>query len=379
MSLLLKAMSNPAGQVGRLLSSLRRRGVCRALAPGLAVASGALWLTAEAAIAGGLRSGEQRPPRPARTSIEYRMSWGLSAVRAYGAYARGASGRGIVVAMIDTGLAGLPGELFGQVSPRSIDLLPVRKRESPGILHGSRTAGLLAGRLDGKKTVGVAYGATLLSIRADIDGSCAEQCKVRGKDLARGIDYALANGARIIGIPLVGFERLESVEPALARAAASGAMIVAAAGNNGSDGPLWPALYAAEPRFAGSMLVAGASTIEGELASWSSKALTTRERYIAAPGQKVVVDCTRRSCKLASGTSFSVAYVAGALSLLLDAYPTLTPAEAAKILLASAADRGRRGVDQVTGAGLLDITRAMRLAKRQVEAAQAIAARPSAT
>lgn len=362
----------------RRLASPRRARFGRSLALGLGLTSATLWLSAEA-IAGGLGFGQQRAPRPIRGSIEYRMSWGLSAIRAYGAYARGASGRGIVVALIDTGLAGLPGELFGQVSPNSIDLVPVRKRETPGILHGSRTAGLLAGKLDGTKTVGVAYGATLLSIRADIDGSCADECKVRGRDLARGIDYALANGARIIGIPLVGFERLESVEPALARATASGAVIVAAAGNNGSEGPLWPALYAADPRFSRSMMVAGASTIDGELATWSSKALTTSERYIAAPGEKVIVDCTRRSCKLASGTSFSVAYVAGALSLLLDAYPTLSPAEAAKILLASATDRGRRGTDQVTGTGLLDITRAMRLAKRQVDAAQLTAGGPPAS
>ena len=63
--------------------------------------------------------------------------------------------------------------------------------------------------------------ALILSIRADIDGSCAKQCAVFGKDLSRGIDYAVAHGARIIGVPLVGPHSLPTVEAALTRAVAA--------------------------------------------------------------------------------------------------------------------------------------------------------------
>ncbi len=40
------------------------------------------------------------------------------------------------------------------------------------------------------------------------------------------------------------------------------------------------------------------------------------DRYLVAPGENVVVDCDEAYCRLVSGTSYSVAYVAGGLSLL---------------------------------------------------------------
>jgi subtilisin family serine protease len=233
-------------------------------------------------------------------------------------------GSGITVAFVDTGLGGVPRHVFGRVSDASIDLMPMRERGTLDGRHGEQTAGVAGGAFDGAGTMGVAFGATLLAIRADIDGSCETQCAVRGKDLARGIHYALDQGARVIAVPLVGRQRLRSVEPALERAAAAGAIIVAAAGNDGSAAPAWPARYAADPRFARSIIVAGASTIRGAVSGWSSKAAGAEERYIVAPGENVLVNCDKRYCNLVSGTSLSAAYVAGALSLVMAAHPTLS-------------------------------------------------------
>jgi subtilisin family serine protease len=233
--------------------------------------------------------------------------------------------------------------------------------------HGEQTAGLLAAALDGTGTVGVAYGATLLAIRADIDGSCKTQCAVRAQDLARGIDYAVAHGAKIIGVPLVGPNPLRAVEPALARAAAAGVVIVAAAGNDGAAAPSWPARYAADPRFADAMIVAGATTPAGRAAAWSSKARGAERRFIGAPGENVLVDCGEKYCRLASGTSYSVAYVAGAISLIMAANRDLSAPEAANIMLAGAADQGPRGNDAETGTGRLDVSRALRALSRTLQ------------
>jgi subtilisin family serine protease len=313
---------------------------------------------------GGEPQRPRRVPRPNRRSLEYRLSWGVGAINADSAYAKGATGSGVIVAMIDTGLGGTPAALFTHVSPDSVDLAPNRKANDQRADHGQQTASLLASSLDGSGTVGVAYGATLLSIRADMDGSCAMQCSVRARDLARGIDYALSKGAKVIGVPLVGGRPLPAIEPALARAATAGAIIVAAAGNDAAIEPSWPARYAADPRFSGSIIVAGASTYSGALARWSSRASAAQRRYIAAPGENILVDCGKKYCKLVSGTSYSVSYVAGALSLLLERYPRLSPSEAANILLESAQDSERPGVDALSGRGLLDVRRAMRRAEK---------------
>ncbi len=307
----------------------------------------------------------KRVPRPQPTSLEYRLSWGIGAIRADRAYAAGATGAGVTVALIDTGLSSTAAQLLGHVSPYSTDLVK-RPGNLPIGVHGATTAGLVAGSFDDQGTMGVAYQSTILAVRADIDGSCATQCAVRSGDLARGLDYAVAHGAKVIGVPLIGYHPLPLAEAALARAAASGAVIVAAAGNDAREAPAWPAYYASDPRFRGSIVVAGASTFTGRLADWSNRAGMQADYFVAAPGQNLLVDCNEKTCHLVSGTSFSVSYVAGALALLLDRNPALSPRQAASILLAGARNLGPYGTDPVYGRGLLDVERALRLSDRAV-------------
>jgi subtilisin family serine protease len=296
--------------------------------------------------------------------MEYRLSWGVGASGADRAYREGATGSGIVVAMIDTGVDAASANLFRHLSPASIDLIPDRRADTGDRRHGVQTASLLAAQLDGEGTLGMAYDATLLSIRADRDGSCLRTCAFDPDVLARAIDYAIDHGASVIGMPIASRRPIPAVEQGLDRAAASGVVIVAAAGNDGGDEPVWPARYAADPRFAASMIVAGATTLRGGLASWSNKAGMAQDRYVAAPGEHVLVDCGRKVCSFASGTSYSVAYAAGALALLRSRNPGLSGSQAATALLLNTKDLAQRGADRVTGRGRLDVGRALRAVDR---------------
>ena len=300
--------------------------------------------------------------RPKRNTAEYRLSWGASAIRADRAYAKGVAGQGVTVAVIDTGLGASAG-LFTSLHPASTDLVE-RREPDANSRHGGQTAGVVAGAVDGAGTFGVAYRATLLAIRADRDGSCRKLCSFDHAVLARAIDYAVDHGARVIGLPLASNKPIRAIEPALARAAAKGVLIVAASGNDGSAEPVWPARYAADSRFRRSMIVAGASTMRGRFASWSNRAGSVPDRYLIAPGQNVVVDCDSRWCSLVSGTSYSVGYVAGAAALLMGRDPGLTGEAVADALLGSARDLAPWGVDRVSGRGLLDVTRALQRAER---------------
>jgi len=299
-------------------------------------------------------------PRPRPGSLESRLSWGVQASGVGSAYRKGATGRGVIVAMVDTGIDPAATALFGHLSPQSIDLVPNRRHDTGDRRHGAQVATLLAARVDGAGTFGIAYGATLLSIRADRDGSCLRTCAFDADVLARAIDYAVAQNAQVIGLPLASGRAIPALEAALTRAVARGVVVVAAAGNNGGDEPVWPARYAAEPRFAPLMLVAGASSARGTLAPWSNRAGSTANRYVMAPGQHVIVGCGRRTCDLTSGTSYSVAYVAGAVALLLSR--TLAPdgVAAAEALLFHADARRHAGSDPVVGRGRLDVAAALR-------------------
>lgn len=288
---------------------------------------------------------------------ELKRSWGLAAIGAPAAYRAGFTGRGVTIALVDCGVRSAQRELMRNISRRSADVVGGRVQADLEP-HGTWVAAPISAPLNGRGMTGVAYNSTLVSIRADIDGGSDGACAFRPDDLARGLDYAVEQKARIVVLPLQGRKRLgERFEAALERAARSGAVVVIAAGNRDGDEPTWPARYAADPRFAGSIVVAGAASYYGELASWSNRAGSARPYYIAAPGEWVLTNCDRR-CKLVSGTSFSTSYVAGALALVMEAHPNLSGPAAAERLLASARDAGPPGVDPIYGRGMLDLTRA---------------------
>ena len=69
----------------------------------------------------------KRVERPKLSSFEYRLSWGLQSIEADRAYARGITGAGVTVAMIDTGVASQRNSGLGSLSPLSTDLIANRK------------------------------------------------------------------------------------------------------------------------------------------------------------------------------------------------------------------------------------------------------------
>jgi subtilisin family serine protease len=293
-------------------------------------------------------------PRP--NSAEYKKSWGLEAIGARAAYANGLTGKGVTVAIVDCGLNNAQRDLMRNVSRKSRDV--VEDRAMPVMdRHGSYVAGPLASALNGSGMVGVAYRATVIEVRADVDGGLDGACAFKPSDLARGIDYAIAQKARIIVLPIQGRKPMgERFEAALERLAQSGAIAVIAAGNRMGAEPTWPARYAVDPRFAGSIVVAGATGYRGAMTAWSNRAGLVKAYYIAAPGEWVLTDCLAK-CHLVSGTSFSTSYVAGALALVMEAWPKLTGREAAEQILSGARDAGEPGADDIYGRGILDLGR----------------------
>ncbi|MDZ4370773.1 MAG: S8 family peptidase [Phenylobacterium sp.] len=297
---------------------------------------------------------DARAPRP--DTDEYRKSWGLAAIGAPVAYAAGYSGRGVTVAVVDCGLERARRDVRRNVSDRSTDV--VADRASPlADRHGSYTTAPLAAALDGRGMVGVAYNATVLSVRADVDGGFEGRCAFRTGDLAAALDYAATERARIVVLPLQHGKPLGArFEAALARVIDTGAVVVIAAGNRNGPDPSWPALYAIDPRFEGAILVAGAVGYHGAITDWSNRAGRVGDWYVTAPGEWVLTDCADK-CALVSGTSFASSYVAGSLALMMEAWPELSGRDLARRLLASARDAGEPGTDAIYGRGVLDLRR----------------------
>ncbi len=117
------------------------------------------------------------------------------------------------------------------------------------------------GSPEGVGAVGVAYDSEVLSVRADSDGACKDECAFSARNLTKAVDYAASKKARIIDLSLAGDERLGArFEAALGPGGKGGAVIVIASGNEGKLDPDWPGRYAADPRFAGSVVAVAPST-----------------------------------------------------------------------------------------------------------------------
>jgi subtilisin family serine protease len=177
----------------------------------------------------------------------------------------GFSGRGVTIALLDTGVDVDAPFLHGRVLPPGFDLIgraggdarPRARPGSPATLerHGTEMAGILVGSISGLRT-GVAPGATVLPVRvAGWQRDAAGRWSVHGRtdQLVAGLERAVdPNGdgdahdsARIALVPLAVPFTAFSDDP-LARAAGGaadlGTLVVTAAGNDGPAGPSFGAI-----------------------------------------------------------------------------------------------------------------------------------------
>ena len=301
------------------------------------------------------------PVGPSVTSLEFTRNYGVGAVKADAAWAQGASGRGITVAVIDTGVDGTGPDLTGRMSLASVDLNAARNQVTGSDRHATYVAGVIAANSNGQGTVGVAFESTILSVRAETSSTtCGGDVCFLTSDLARGIDYAVANGAKVINLSLgTGSGPAgPAFEAALQRATAAGLVVVAAAGNESTDAAHWPSGYAVDPRYAGSIIAVGSLNAAGSKSSFSNTAGAAGGGFLFAPGEAIVTDCNGASCRVVSGTSFAAPQVAGALALVLQAFPNMSGPAAVDLLWRSARDLGAPGNDPVYGWGALDLQRA---------------------
>ncbi|MCE3250498.1 MAG: peptidase subtilisin kexin sedolisin, partial [Geminicoccaceae bacterium] len=294
---------------------------------------------------------------------EYQASFGLDAVGASTAYAAGATGRGVIVAVVDTGIDVDHPELAAQIAGGSTNIVtgdPQQVDDIDG--HGTAVAGIIAARRNQALSHGVAFNARILAVRADAPGTCASSagCAFDQADVAAATDYAVARGAPVINYSLGGATSVgASLEGALTRAADAGTILVFAAGNENAAEPTFPARFAADPAAGGLAIAVGAVDAGNQLTSFSNQAGSARDHYLVAPGAHILAPALGGGAALVSGTSFATPHVSGAAALVLQAAPFLTAEEVVELLLDSATDLGAPGTDPVYGRGLVNLAAAL--------------------
>ena len=321
-------------------------------------------------------------PTPSPTggydTAEYRATAGAVSANALVLYQAGATGANVTVGVVDSGIDLQSAEFGARISSASANVASGTTVDDEGG-HGTAVAFTIAGRRNDAGTHGIAFDATLIVARADTPGSCATTtgttsesgCSFSDSAIGRGIDLAVANGARVINISLGGSTAGTPVVNAINRATAAGIIIVIAAGNEFDTTPATAinpdpfAQVANTPQARGLVIIAGSVGANDNrtpgadvISSFSNRAGNSQAHYLTAVGERVRAPDAANVPFLWTGTSFSAPQISGAVALLAQAFPNLTGAQIVSILFASARDAGAAGVDDVFGQGVLDLTRA---------------------
>lgn len=273
------------------------------------------------------------------------LTWGLSAVGVPGS---GRTGRGTRLAVLDTGIDLAHPDFVGRpVQARSF---VAGERVQDGHGHGTHVAGTAAGAIRPPvgRRYGVAPGAEIFAGKV-----LGNQGAGTDTNILAGMNWAVANGCRVISMSLGADVRAVSAtyEAVGRRALAAGALVVAAAGNNGRR-------RAGEPGFVGvpanspSIMAVGA--VDGSLAiadfSARSNPVAGGQVDVAGPGVAVYSSWPMPGrYRSISGTSMATPHVAGIAALWSEATGA-TGAALWSVLVQNARRLPRRSTD--VGAGL---------------------------
>jgi len=251
---------------------------------------------------------------------------------------RTAWGKGVIVAVLDTGVS--THEAFrGQI--RSLELVAMPENLADWNGHGTAVASLIAG--DDGLTPGVAPGAEIFSIRVADDAGNSNSFV-----LAEGIVKAVDAGAKVINISMGSFGDSAIMRDAIAYADKRGVLLIAAVGNNGIDRVTYPAAY-------DSVIAVGAVDARGEHLDFSNSGSAVD---LAAPGYGVNAAWSDNEAARVSGTSFSAPIVSGAVAALMS-QKNISARQAYNLLSSNLNDGGAPGNDKALGGGMPDVGRAL--------------------
>jgi len=228
--------------------------------------------------------------------------------------------------------------------------------------HGTFVAGVIAAAANGTGIVGVARNVRIMPVKV-LD------CYGAGDTVAtaRGIVYAARNGARVINLSLGGVEDAQIVRDAVDEATRAGAIVVAAAGNDGVPTISFPARIP-------EVLAVGAASranpaARAPFSNWGPGV------DVVAVGEDIVGPVPASRCNFlftcvsqgpwayGDGTSFSAPQASGLAALMLSLNPALTPAQITNIIENSATAVPPGSTPGWAGFGRLDMLQAVRAVK----------------
>ena len=267
------------------------------------------------------------------------------------AWTRTTGAPGVVVAVLDTGIDAAGAEFAGRLVPGYNALTGVA--DVPGDFsptdddagHGTHVSGTIAAAADnGTGVAGIAPNVSIMPVKVlDANGE-GDFGAMRD-----GMTWAIAHGARIVTMSLGGALTADGIaylQGTFDAAHAAGAIVVAAAGNDGAAVNQYPCNF----RY---VLCVGSTTNDGStVSSFSNR---TDGLALVAPGERIASTLPGGGYGYGSGTSMATPHVTAAAALLRTLRPSLTPDEAFATLTGTARPLVAGGRNPESGFGLLQV------------------------
>lgn len=296
-------------------------------------------------------------------------------------WAQGVTGRGAIVANVDSGVNGeddtfgerwrgrFAGSDAGWFAPVSLTVFP-EDDFSIGAGHGTSTMGLITG---GDQTYGVAFDATWIAGDAfeNGEGFVSNVIKIfqwlsdpDGDPATRGdVPDVVSNSYGLTNTDDAGQLVCDTIfDDAIDALEAAGPIVLWSAGNEGQQGVTSPASRAESRVNAFAVGSVDGGNVVAQSSGRGPSACggpNATKPEVVARGESVISRGLFNDFRTVSGTSFSTPMVAGVAALMRSKDPNITPEDAKTILLDTAVDLGFPGDDNDTGEGLVDAEAAL--------------------
>ncbi len=266
-----------------------------------------------------------------------------------------ATGKGVTVAVVDSGVDGGAPQLRGAVAAGRDYLGTERRADSDCVGHGTAVASIIAARPDPRVAfAGLAPDARILPLRVSTlpEGEQDDPGHPRTTryGLVAAIRYATAQHVGVINLSLTVPADYPPLRAAVRDAVAAGVIVVAAVGGAAGTTP-YPAAYPG---------VIGVGAVDRTGRRYASSPVSPYVDVVA-PGVDVTVDAPHGGQTTVSGTSFATAFVAGTAALVLDYHSGehLSGAQVRQRILATADPTPGGPRSDVYGWGIVDPYRAV--------------------
>lgn len=241
----------------------------------------------------------------------YGNQWALPKVNAPSAWDFTTGSASVIIAIIDTGVQldhpDLQSKLVG-----GWNFVAGNNNPNDDNGHGTHCAGIAAAATNNAQGIaGLGWDCRIMPIKVLNSSGSGTYA-----DVAAGMTYAVNNGAKVLSLSLAGSAPSSTLENAVNYAWNNGAVVVAAAGNNNSTTPEYPAWYA-------NCIAVASSTTNDSRSSFSNYGSWVD---VAAPGSSILSTYNNSGYATISGTSMAAPLVAGLAGLLWSYMGTGSPA-----------------------------------------------------